>query len=297
MIVYADVLFAVNMLMDITIIWAAGMLLKERIKISGIILGGAAGALMYIIVLYMPYINGLVQMAVTLLCIALSLTIAYKPKNIFRLIKLLVVSVMLAFGLAGIILAILCLNTYYVPGAAGYIFNNFSYGILVFSSLAIYISIKVGRNYIRKTVLDKKEYLDIKIFMEDREVLVRALQDTGNSLSDSLCGHDIIVAEYEGMQALFPEIEGLGGDGVDMFNELANTRLNTRLRLIPFKSIGNPNGMLLGIRADYAEVEISRGQSLRRENIILAIYKGNLDSTGTFNAVVSHELLRRNVCD
>ena len=46
MTVYVDVLFAANLLMDAVLLWAAGMLLRERIRLKNILLGAAAGALM-----------------------------------------------------------------------------------------------------------------------------------------------------------------------------------------------------------------------------------------------------------
>ena len=49
MVIYIDILFAVNMLMDMTIIWAAGMIMKERVNIPRILAGAAFGAFMYVI--------------------------------------------------------------------------------------------------------------------------------------------------------------------------------------------------------------------------------------------------------
>ena len=40
--------------MDAVLLWAAGMLLRERIRLKNILLGAAAGSLMYILSLFFP---------------------------------------------------------------------------------------------------------------------------------------------------------------------------------------------------------------------------------------------------
>ena len=52
MTVYIDVVFAINFLMDMTIIWAAGMLNKEKIRIKSLLLGAVLGAVVYILSLF-----------------------------------------------------------------------------------------------------------------------------------------------------------------------------------------------------------------------------------------------------
>ena len=131
MVIYIDILFAINMLMDLTIIWTAGMLMKERIVIHRILAGAASGAFMYIITLYRPYINGFIQTAVMLMAISLSLIIAYKPNNMLRLLKLILISVIVSYMAAGMIFAILCFKTFYTENTVAQILNNFSFhGVL-----------------------------------------------------------------------------------------------------------------------------------------------------------------------
>lgn len=288
MIVYVDVLFAVNMLMDMTIIWAAGMLLKEQIKIIRIILGAAAGALMYIITLYRPYVNGFVQFLVIIFSMSLSLIIAYSPRNLISLIKMVVTSTAVSFAAAGMIFAFVCLRMFYTKGAAAYIMDNFSYKLLILSSLAVYIIIKFGGKYIRKSAADPKEYFEIAVKLNGKEASLRALADTGNSLKDNIGGNEIIIADYDAVSNIIPY--DLSGDGVAMFNMLSETELKTRIRLIPFKSLGNPNGMLLGIKADsaYIKTKVHREE---RQNIVIGIYEGRLDASGQFNAIVNYEII------
>ena len=82
MVIYADVLFIINVLMDTTLMWAAGMLLKEKIRIFRILLGASAGAAMYIASLFFPYSGPVFQILLTVFSIALSLIIdVYKRQS------------------------------------------------------------------------------------------------------------------------------------------------------------------------------------------------------------------------
>ncbi|MCD8037277.1 MAG: sigma-E processing peptidase SpoIIGA [Clostridiales bacterium] len=289
MIVYVDILFAVNMLMDLTIIWAAGVLLKRKIIFYRLLLGSAAGAAMYIAVLYRPYINGFVQLLTIIMSIVLSLAIAFAPIRLFELARLTLVSLAVSFATAGIMISILCLRSLGIVYTAKNIFDSFSYSILFISSAAIYAAIKLFGKAARNIARDRKQYFDAAIKLNGIQANVRALADSGNSLKDNLGGNDVIIAEYSAVKSLLPDIV-FTYDAVELFKALSVTDYKTRIRLIPFKSLGNENGLLLGIRVDEAEIKYG-STYIRKENIIIGIYCGRLDNAGRFNAIINYDII------
>ncbi len=291
MIVYVDVLFAINMLMDMTILWSAGMLLKQKIKLLNIIFGSAAGALMYIATLYRPYINTALQILVIIMSVSLSVIISYCPKNLLMLLKLLIASLSVSFVLAGITFMLMCLKATGIRQSLSGIAGSFSYMLLLLSASVIYISVKLGGKYIRGCLNNKKKYYDITVYLNGNLAEIRALSDTGNSLKDNIGNNEIIISEYAAVKELFPDSIAFINDGVDMFRKLSSTALKTRIRLIPFKSIGNPNGIILGIRIDKAEIKTGVHRTILKENIILGICTEPLDSAGQFNAIINNETI------
>lgn len=292
MIIYADVLFIINVLMDTTLIWAAGMLLKEKIQIAKILLGASAGAAMYIITLFFPYSGPLGQILLTIFSISLSIVISYRPKTFMRLLQITLLTVILAFIASGVIISLMIMRSYWVPKTAFKVIGDaFSYKLLAITSLLFYISIKIGRKYFIRTVADPKEYCDITIYIENKKVQLRALIDTGNSLKDNLTKNHIIVAEYQAVKKLIPVDDGIADDSVKMFKYLSETDLKTRLRLIPFKSIGNQNGILLGIKLDKAEIYSPKNTRIERSDIIICLFGGKLDFDGKFNAIINYETI------
>lgn len=289
MVIYIDILFAVNMLMDMTIIWAAGMIMKERVNIPRILAGAAFGAFMYVITLYRPYINGVVQILVMLMSISLSLIIAYKPNNILRLVKLVLVSAAVSYIAAGLIFSILCFKAFYTYKTVSEILDNFSYTILIVSSILIYMIIKLSRNYLRMVNCKKTEYFDIDIYFNGISAHVRALADSGNSLKDNIGGNEVIICQYNSIKKFFPDNIKIQNDSVEMFKILAETSLRHKLRLIPFKSLGEDNGMLLGIKVDKAVIKAKEKKQI--DNIIVCVYNGELDKNGLFDSIINYEII------
>lgn len=85
---------------------------------------------------------------------------------------------------------------------------------------------------------------------------MKALVDTGNNLKDPLNNQPVIIVEQDALKGLLPpEIERVVAE-VENGELSALQRLETleawqtRIRLIPFNSIGRKNGLLVGFRPD-----------------------------------------------
>lgn len=79
-----------------------------------------------------------------------------------------------------------------------------------------------------------------------RRVELTALNDTGNTLRDPISGHKVLVVDEKIAQRLL----GLSPDALRKPLETMSSAAVPGLRLIPYHSVGNPGGMMLGIRAE-----------------------------------------------
>lgn len=287
MTVYIDVVFAINFLMDMTIIWAAGMLNKEKIRIKSLLLGAVLGAVVYILSFWFQYCNTILQIPAGLTAMCLSLIVAYAPKTIFHGMKLMLISVAVSFAIAGMIFALMCFQTIISKEGFAYIMETFNFGILILASVTVYAVIKIGGKYIRRGISNQREYYDLDITISGRSFKARALADTGNSLKDCVGNNEIIICEYHCIKDVLPPISNFS-DSVLMFKELSATDFKTRIRLIPFKSLGENNGLLLGIKSDL--VEISGSRKAECTNAVICLFNGQLDSGGLFNAIINYDV-------
>lgn len=287
MTIYIDVIFAINFLMDMTIIWAVGMLNKEKIRIKNLLLGAVLGSAVYILSFLFQYCNTILQVPAGLAALCLSLIVAYTPKTVLHVIKLMLISIAVSFATAGMIFAFMCFKVVITQEGFTYIMKTFNFGILVLASTSVYAAIKIGRKYIRRGISDKREYYDLDITIYGKSFKARALADTGNSLSDCMGNNQIIICEYNCVKDVLPNISK-SYDSVLMFKELSTTDFKTRIRLIPFKSLGENNGLLLGIKSDL--VKISGIRKTECKNAIICLFNGRLDSRGLFNAIINYDV-------
>ena len=64
----------------------------------------------------------------------------------------------------------------------------------------------------------------------------------------------------------------------------------SKLKWIPYSSLGKQNGMLVGIRADKAIIE-KDDQIIEHENVIIGIYNKSLTKKGEYRGLIGVELL------
>ena len=141
----------------------------------------------------------------------------------------------------------------------------------------------------------QKLYL-IKIHYDDRKVDVEVLLDTGNKMYDPITKHPVIIVEYKMLKELLPkEISEIyskkDNDIMSVVQEVGGLEFGTRIRLIPYHSLGNPNGILLGFKADGVYVEGDSLEDKLIEDVIIAIYQQNLSAEDTYHGLLHGDLV------
>ena len=66
----------------------------------------------------------------------------------------------------------------------------------------------------------------------------------------------------------------------------------SKLRVIPFSSLGKENGMLLGIKPDNVLIEIEN-ETINVTNVICGIYSKSLTKNGAYSALIGLDILER----
>ena len=79
----------------------------------------------------------------------------------------------------------------------------------------------------------------------------------------------------------------LGGDLEKIPEDIKNEYIS-RLKMIPFSSLGKQNGMLVGIKPE--KVEIINEYSDVKDDVVIGIYNKSLTKRGEYNALIGIEL-------
>ena len=142
-----------------------------------------------------------------------------------------------------------------------------------------------------KGKLTKKDmFCNIKININSNTVYTKAIIDTGNFLKEPITKIPVAVVEKDILKGVIPEEILNNLSNIIEGKEIALGEYLSKIRLIPFMSLGKENGMLIGIKADGLAIN-TQDDVLFIKNIIIGIYDGNLSKTGKYKALIGLELL------
>lgn len=125
-----------------------------------------------------------------------------------------------------------------------------------------------------------------------RSAEIRAIIDSGNLLKDPITNASVIVVEKNKLESLISKdiLDNLEQILMGKYEIMNNNEYLTKFRIIPFSSIGKQNGMLLGFKPDFVEVEIDN-ISKQIENVIIGIYEKSITKNQSYAGLVGLDIL------
>ncbi len=274
-VVYLDVFFMINFIMDYLIIIITSKIAGVKNKRIRKIAGATFGAL-YSVIIIKPLINHLLRVTLINLAVAaVMVLISFGFICIGVYIKNVILLFLVSFAMSGIInylyyttiigkymRSVLCGDSNKVVNARKFIFVSLLAYVLL--NLAVKLVL-----FIRK---DAQLYYDAKITYKGKSVVVRALFDTGNGLCDPISGKMVHIAEYK---ILKPLLEG-------------DEKAKENICVIPFHSIGKDDGVMYGIRMDEMVVLVD-GEPKFLYSPIIGIYVGNISKQGKYSVILNRD--------
>ncbi|MDR3239112.1 MAG: sigma-E processing peptidase SpoIIGA [Clostridiales bacterium] len=296
--VYADVVFFINFVMDFIILWVAGRIARQKTKVWRVAAAAGIMALLYCLIVFVTRFHIFYHMISTVAILMIGVFAAFsirKPKTFFKLILLAYVS---AFFIGGLGMALFYGTQF--SNLVGNITNatvkHFSLATLSGAVAGFYLLFKAASVWLDRRALKRQMCLAVKIFFEGRNVEFNALVDTGNTLREPLSQAPVIVAEFNSVKHFLPDpiklifYENQEGDLRKLISGAENDAFSTRMRMIPFESLGRPHGVLIGFRPD--KVEILREKDvITPQNVIIGIYNFHLSKNGAYQGLLNPELM------
>lgn len=153
-----------------------------------------------------------------------------------------------------------------------------------------FIIITTAFKNIKGKLTKKDMFCNIKININSNTVYTKAIIDTGNFLKEPITKIPVAVVEKDILKGVIPEEILNNLSNIIEGKEIALGEYLSKIRLIPFMSLGKENGMLIGIKADGLAIN-TQDDVVFIKNIIIGIYDGNLSKTGKYKALIGLELL------
>ena len=283
MTVYLDVILIENLCMNYIILFATGYIMKLKIKHLRIILSSTIGGV-YAIISYMDIIPVYSTLIAKVILSISMVYIAYYPKNIKLCLKELLLFYLVSFVFGGCAFALLyIIKPQNILMKNGVYIGTYPVKVAIIGALVGFIITYLAFKLIKGRITKKNVFYEVTIIFKEKIVEVTAMLDTGNLLKDPISQTPVMLDSIE---------KALGGDENIEIDTKERNEYFSRFRIIPFKSIGKQNGMLIGFKADKIKIDINDNvEDLK--NIIIGIYNGKFSKSEKYSALIGLDILER----
>ncbi len=295
MTVYIDVLFLENLILNSIILYATAIISKAKIQHLRILCASILGAF-YVIIYYVFKIKVYTNIIAKLFLAICMIYIVFRPKKPKDLFKYSMLFFLVSFVFGGASLGVIYIvNSNNVIIKNGMILGKYTINTIMFGVIIAFIVCILSFKLVRTRFTKQDMFCDLKIKVEGKEIKTKAMIDTGNLLKEPITNIPVVVVEYTVLEGVLPKevlhsTENiLGGDLENIPIEIQKKYLS-KLKVIPFSSLGKQNGMLLGIKADSSKVvygEIEKDI----DSLIIGIYNKKLSKKGDYRALLGIEVL------
>lgn len=277
-VVYLDALFLLNWIVNYLMLLAAGRLAGEVLHRVRLGLGAALGAL-YAAAVFFPGMGFLTHPLCKLASAAAMLLVGYGGSR--RLLRVGLVFLGLACAFAGGIFAISLLGGRGLTLRNGVFYSAMDLRLILLSAALCYVLLTLV--FQRTARHGRRELVPAALTLGERKIVLTALVDTGNTLTDPVTGRPVMVVEGERAAALLPQ--GLAGcdlrEPVEAIERLSRLYGAERFRLLPYQTVGVECGMLLALRLDRAQIGPKD-----YGGILLALSPNRVSDGGGYSALI-----------
>ncbi len=293
MTIYIDVVLIENLIMNFIILLATGIILKEEIKVIRIIIASLLGAV-YSIVSYMSILEIYSSMILKIILSVLIVYIAFNPQTMKRMWKDILIFYLTSFVFGGAAFALIYIvKPQEILMKNGLFLGTYPLKTIILGSILAFIVLILAFKVVKSKITKKDMLCEIEIQLNGQKIQTSAMIDTGNLLKEPISNTPVIVVEHTLLYDCIPKeilnnLEGLLGGEFNNIPEKIREEYSSKLKLIPFSSLGKQNGMLIGIKADFVIIK-DKEKEEKRENIILGIYNKSLTKRGEYRALIGIE--------
>ena len=289
--IYIDIVFFENLIMNSIIIYATSIILKLKLKLVRVIISSTIGSI-YAIITYVTELSIYTSIISKIILAIVMVYIAFNPQNMKSMWKQVVIFYLTSFVFGGVALYLI----YFIKPQDVFIKNGIFVGeyalkVIFLGAIMAFLIIKISIKFIKTKINVKDMFCKIKIRINGKEIETKAMIDTGNLAKEPITNTPVVIVESSLLEKILPKeilnnIDNILAGNLDGINE----DYISKLRCIPFSSLGKQNGMLLGIKADEISLE-KEEENKTNNNVIIGVYDKSLTKRGEYRALIGLELI------
>ena len=282
MTVYLDIVLIENVLMNYIILFATGFIQKIEMKQIRLIISSIFGGI-YALVSYLNIIPIYSNFFMKILLSIIMIYVAFNIQNIKKLLKTILLFYLSSFVMGGCALALLyIINPENISFKNGVLIGTYPMKVTLIAGVVGFLIIQISFQINKRQMKKKDMICDLEISINKKKIKLKSYVDTGNMLKEPLTKEPVIIVEKEKLNNIINvNIEEiLGGDDKKIEK--------IKFRIIPFKTIGKENGILIGIKPDFVKI-IFEDNEKYVENVIIGMYDKKIGKE--YQALIGLELL------
>ncbi|GIM47461.1 sporulation sigma-E factor-processing peptidase [Collibacillus ludicampi] len=302
-VLYVDVFWLINAVMDSFILFLTAWMARREVRWWRFLVGAVIGA-SYALLLFM---NDWAKVGLVFTVkVLVSLVIIYAtftPRGLIEWIRLFALFYLASFITGGAAFGLSALfqsgtsvedRLVYLGGGPVWIMPI----KLIFVFAAIPLVYFLGKTAWKRLLQlrRREEHLwHVEVVFCGQSFVLKGLLDTGNSLTDPLSRLPVAVADWSVFRSVLPEtIVRAFEHGKDPMSQLGGSEIDaewqSRLRLVPYRGIGNAMGMLLAFRPDQCICR-RENEEYPYERLLIGLNPKGLSSDGTYQMILHPSFL------
>jgi stage II sporulation protein GA (sporulation sigma-E factor processing peptidase) len=293
---YIDVIFLENFLMNYLLLYCVKRYCNYKTKWWKLPLASLIGTL-YVFGIILIDIPNTISFFMKFIISIIMVYIAFTKKEIRKVVRSLILFYMVAFIICGSIFALFFLFKFDFQIVNGtYIIQGVKPWHLIGGSTIAILLIKLAFDFLEKYYKINNNMVNINIILEGKSCRLKALVDTGNSLSDPITHESVLIVYIESILDILPlelknKFSSYNYDNNSIINELGDSTINHRIRLIPYRAIGISHGTLPAIRVDFIEVKL-KNKNIVLKDAVIGLSIKPLSTLGDYEALAYPEIIK-----
>lgn len=287
MTIYLDIVLFENIAMNYLILLATTVIAKVKMKPFRLLISSSIGSI-YSVLTYIIPLNNFQNLFLKILISIVIIEVAFKPLKVKFLFKEVILFYLVSFTFGGSAFMLLYLiNPKNIISENGVLIGTYPLKVALIGAGLGSIVIFLVSAIIKDRMSKKAMLCEIEIFYHGKVEKIKSMIDTGNLLQEPITKEDVIIVEKSSLKNLIDKDVLDNIENIVSGKWLANEIYSYKFKVIPFSSLGNPNGILLGFKPDYIRV-IDENETIRNDTII-GIYNGKLSKTNLYSSLVRNK--------
>ncbi|MDP4096928.1 sigma-E processing peptidase SpoIIGA [Paenibacillus sp. P96] len=308
MVVYIDLIFLTNLLIDAVLLLVTAWMRKLRPAWWKLLLSAALGA-MYVVMMFIPQLSFMFTFLIKFGLSVCMLLTAFGFGGLQNFLRTTGAFYVVNFVAAGGILGV-----HYLLQSRGELFNGIWFtatGVMSFETrmafwfifcvfgvvMLIFYSVQATR---RRTEQISTFIGEVEVCIDGVCVKCTGLLDTGNQLNDPMTRLPVMVMEASLWSDYLPQDWSrflTNGEADNLVMNLEETYVwRDRLRLVPYRGINRSMAFMLAVKPDEVKVTM-KDQTFTHHRVLIGLDGGKLSSEGRYQAVIHPELTASETTD